>query len=267
MIDLGKRHVLGVGVSALDYEAVTDKVIAAAREGRRLTLTALAVHGVMTGVRAPARRAVLNELDVVTPDGQPVRWALRFLHGVRLPDRVYGPTLTLRVLERCAAEGLPVYFHGSTKAVGASLVATLQERMPSLRVAGWHPSRFESVPLEVLADLCAEIKESGARVVFVGLGCPRQEEFAHAAGPFLDMPLLAVGAAFDYHAGMLRTPPRRLQELGLEWLWRLGLEPRRLWRRYLLLNPLFIVLVLLQRLGVWREPVPAPSRPPTSVPV
>jgi exopolysaccharide biosynthesis WecB/TagA/CpsF family protein len=101
----------------------------------------------------------------------------------------------------------------------------------------------------------------------VGLGCPRQEEFAHAAGPLLAVPVLAVGAAFDYHAGMLRTPPSILQRLGLEWLWRLGLEPRRLWRRYVFLNPIFVVSVFLQRLGLWRESVSTPTEPATTVPV
>src|SRR5262245_52896927 len=107
MIDQGKRNVLGVLVDAIDYEAAADKVLSAARERRPLALTALAVHGVMTGVQDKAHGARLNGFDVVTPDGQPVRWALNLLHGAGLSDRVYGPTLTLHVLERCATEGLP----------------------------------------------------------------------------------------------------------------------------------------------------------------
>src|SRR5215813_13426772 len=145
MIDKGKFNVLGVMVDAVDYAAATDKVIAAAREHRPLALTALAVHGVMTGVDDPAHNARLNSFDVVTPDGQPVRWGLKVLHGIALVDRVYGPTLTLRVLERCATEGLPVYLYGSTDDVLSRLVAELSRMFPALKIAGVEASKFRGV--------------------------------------------------------------------------------------------------------------------------
>jgi exopolysaccharide biosynthesis WecB/TagA/CpsF family protein len=115
------------------------------------------------------------------------------------------------------------------------------------------------------AEIAARIRNSGARLVLVGLGCPRQEVFAYAMRPLLDMPLLAVGAAFDYHAGQLRKPPEWMQRRGLEWLWRLGLEPRRLWRRYLILNPAYLARLAAQKLGLWRAtpPPPATERLPT----
>jgi exopolysaccharide biosynthesis WecB/TagA/CpsF family protein len=265
MIALGKRNVLGVLVDAVDYEAATDRAMSAARDGRPMALTALAVHGVMTGVQDPAHNARLNSFDLVTPDGQPVRWALNLLHGTGLADRVYGPTLTLRVLERCAAEGLPVYLYGSTDETLARLVPALHEMLPALKIAGMEASKFRAVRPGEDAEIASRIVASGARLVLVGLGCPRQEVFAYAMRPLLDMPLLAVGAAFDYHAGQLRRPPAWMQRYALEWLWRLGLEPGRLWRRYLLLNPAYLARLAAQKTRLWHAapPAPATERPST----
>ncbi|MGC9666943.1 WecB/TagA/CpsF family glycosyltransferase [Planosporangium sp. 12N6] len=265
MIDKGKRSVLGVLVDAVDYEAAAAKVLAAAREHRPFALTALAVHGVMTGVQDRAHNARLNSFDVVTPDGQPVRWALNLLHGAGLADRVYGPKLTLEVLRGCAAEGLPVYLYGSTEDTLGRLVPKLAEMFPALKIAGVEPSKFRDLLPGEDRDIAERIKASGARVVLVGLGCPRQEVFAYAMRPLIDAPLLAVGAAFDYHAGQLRKPPPWMQRYGLEWLWRLGLEPGRLWKRYLLLNPAYLARLAAQKLKLWRAepPAPATERPAT----
>jgi N-acetylglucosaminyldiphosphoundecaprenol N-acetyl-beta-D-mannosaminyltransferase len=265
MIDRGKRNVLGVLVNVVDYEAATGQVLDAARQRKSFALTALAVHGVMTGVQDRTLGARLNSFDLVTPDGQPVRWALNLLHGARLRDRVYGPTLTLRVLERCAAEGLPVYLYGSTEATLTRLVAGLEAAFPGLKIAGAEASRFRlSQPGEDL-EIAGRIRSSGARLVLVGLGCPRQEVFAYAMRPLLDMPLLAVGAAFDYHAGVLRKPPAWMQRYALEWLWRLSLEPKRLWRRYVVLNPAYLARLAAQKVRLWQAqpPAPADDRPTT----
>ncbi|MFV2105706.1 WecB/TagA/CpsF family glycosyltransferase [Micromonospora sp. LOL_015] len=265
MIDQGKRNLLGVLVDAVDYEAATERVVDAARERRPLALTALAVHGVMTGVLDPAHNARLNSFDLVTPDGQPVRWGLNLLHGAGLKDRVYGPTLTLRVLQRCADEGLPVYLYGSTEETLDRLVPKLEQMFPALKFAGVEPSKFRAVGPGEDVEIADRIRASGARLVLVGLGCPRQEVFAYAMRPLLDMPLMAVGAAFDYHAGLLRKPPSWMQRAGLEWLWRLGLEPKRLWRRYVILNPAYLSRLGAQKLGMWQATPPkaATDRPTT----
>ncbi|MDG4762968.1 WecB/TagA/CpsF family glycosyltransferase [Solwaraspora sp. WMMD406] len=265
MIDQGKRNLLGVLVDAVDYETATGRVIDAARERRPLALTALAVHGVMTGVLDPAHNARLNSFDLVTPDGQPVRWGLNLLHGAGLKDRVYGPTLTLRVLRRCADEGLPIYLYGSTEETLARLVPKLEQMFPALKFAGVEPSKFRSVQPGEEVEIADRIRASGARLVLVGLGCPRQEVFAYAMRPLLDMPLMAVGAAFDYHAGLLRKPPSWMQRYGLEWLWRLGLEPKRLWRRYVILNPAYLSRLGAQKTGLWSATPPpaATDRPAT----
>lgn len=263
MINKGKRNVLGVLVDAVDYAAATEQVVAAAQERRPFALTALAVHGVMTGVLDPAHNARLNSFDLVTPDGQPVRWALNLLHGAGLGDRVYGPQLTLHVLSRCADQGLPVYLYGSTDETLARLVPALEQMFPALKIAGVESSKFRQLHPGEDVEIADRIRSSGARLLLVGLGCPRQEVFAYAMRPLLDMPLMAVGAAFDYHAGLLRNPPPWMQRLALEWLWRLGLEPKRLWRRYVILNPAYLSRLAAQKLGLWKAtpPPPATERP------
>jgi N-acetylglucosaminyldiphosphoundecaprenol N-acetyl-beta-D-mannosaminyltransferase len=260
VIDAGKRNVLGVLVDVVDYDAAAARVLGAARARRPLALTALAVHGVMTGVQDPVHNARLNAFDVVTPDGQPVRWALNLLHGAGLAERVYGPDLTLAVIECCAREGLPVFLYGSTDSTLSRLVERLRERFPALVVAGAEASKFRDARPGEDQEIADRISASGARVVFVGLGCPRQETFAYAMRPLLGMPLLAVGAAFDYHAGQLRRPPAWMQRNGLEWLWRLVQEPRRLWRRYLILNTLYLARLAAQKSRLWRARPPDPAR-------
>ena len=261
-VDHGKRNVLGVLVDALDYDAAIERVMDAARRQRPLSLSALAVHGVMTGVRDPLHNARLSAIDIVTPDGQPVRWALNILHGTGLRDWVSGPELVLRVLGRMADERLPVYLYGATRPTLDALSATLRRTFPELRIAGAEPSRFRTArpgEPEALAD---RIAGSGARLVLAGLGCPRQEVFVYGMRQLVSLPVLAVGAAFDYHAGRLRPAPLWSQRHGLAWLWRLAREPRRLWRRYLVLNSLYLGFLAAQRLGLWRPRPPVPAEHP-----
>lgn len=252
-----KRSVLGVLVDVTDYQDATARIIEAARERRHYAVTALAVHGVMTGVQDRAHNARLNSFDLVTPDGQPVRGALNLLYDAGLTDRVYGPELTLRVLRQAAAEGLPVYLYGSTQPTLDRLVPALEQMFPALKLAGVEASKFRAAQPGENVEIADRIKASGARIVLVGLGCPRQEVFAYAMRPLLDMPLLAVGAAFDYHAGLLRNPPAWMQKYALEWLWRLGLEPKRLWKRYVLLNPAYLARLGAQKAGLWKAEPPA----------
>jgi exopolysaccharide biosynthesis WecB/TagA/CpsF family protein len=167
-------------------------------------------------------------------------------------ERVYGPTLTGLLLSRAAEEGIPVFFYGSSQSVLDDLVSRCTERWPGLVVAGAEPSQFRQGTASDCDEIASRITASGARIAFIGLGCPRQEVMAYMLRSRVAMPVLAVGAAFDYHAGHLSEPPAWQQRAGLQWLYRLVQEPRRLWRRYLLLNPQFVTLVALQRLGLWR---------------
>jgi N-acetylglucosaminyldiphosphoundecaprenol N-acetyl-beta-D-mannosaminyltransferase len=262
VIDRGKRDILGIRLDAVDYDAAVERIIEAAHARRPYAVSALAVHGVMTGVDDPAHRTRLNRFDLLTPDGQPVRWALNLMYKTKLSDRVYGPEMTRRVLERAAAEGLPVYLYGSTSSTIELMEARLLETYPGLVVAGAHPSEFATIAESDAAPLRESIRNSGARITLVGLGCPRQEVFVFEHAHALSMPMLAVGAAFDYHAGAVSEPPAWMQRYGLQWAYRLAQDPRRLWRRYLVLNPRYVAAVARQYARQRTRPgAPSPEVP------
>lgn len=250
MIDSGRKKILGIGINAVDYETAVEKIIAAAKEKRPFAVSALAVHGVMTGATDRTHRYRLNKLDLVVPDGQPVRWALNYLYKTGLPDRVYGPTLTLKVCERAAEEGLSIYLYGSQPEVLKKFGENLCKKFPKLKIAGSEPSKFRQLTEEEQIETAERVKASGASIVLVGLGCPRQEIFAFENRNLIPMPLMAVGAAFDFHAGTLPQAPEFLQKRGLEWFYRLVQEPKRLWKRYATTNPLYIWMILLQFFGI-----------------
>lgn len=250
MIDGGKKNLLGVKVNAIDYEAAVTRIVAAAHGRQRMAVSALAVHGIMTGVLDETHRYRLNNIDLIVPDGQPVCWALNLLHRSGLSDRVYGPTLMLKTCELASKEGLPVYLYGSRPSTVEALRRNLCSQFPDLEIAGMQPSRFRRVSPKEKEEIASEIRQSQAAVLFVGLGCPRQEVWVYEYRDILRMPLIATGAAFDFHAGVLPQAPKAMQQAGLEWLFRLACEPRRLWKRYALLNPLYVALVTLQAAGL-----------------
>ena len=252
MPHLGKKNVLGILIDAVDYEAAVAFVFQCVRQKRGATISALAVHGVMTGVLDPAHKFRLNRFDLLVPDGQPVRWVMNWLYGTKLRERVYGPDLMLKICERAAKDATPIYLYGSTEAVVASLNESLTRKFPGINIVGREPSAFRTLSVDEKTALQRRIRSTGASIVFVGLGCPRQEIFAYELHDRLSAPVLAVGAAFPLLAGMLPQAPPWMQRLGLEWCFRLLAEPRRLWRRYLLLNPAYLVLVALQRFGLKR---------------
>ena len=249
-----KRNLLGIMVDATTYDDVIDRVFDAATTATGLSVSATAVHGVMEGVHDPEHAARLNAFDILTPDGQPVRWALNWLHKTGLKDRVYGPELMLRCCARAAELGFPIYLYGSTYETLKPLQENLEARFPGLKVAGVSQSRFGTIGPDAQEEIASQIRASGAKIVFVGLGCPRQEIFTWAMRDQISLPMLAVGAAFDFHAGLAKEPPAWMQRWGLQWLHRLIGNPRRLWRRYLLLNPEYVWRVVRQKVG--RRPDP-----------
>jgi len=261
MIDKGKKNVLGILVNAVDYKAAVSKIIGAAHAGQPMSVSALAVHGVMTGVLDSTHRYRLNHIDLVLPDGQPVRWAMNLLYKTGLPDRVCGPNAMLEICESAAEEGLSIYLYGSQPCVLEALSQNLCKRFPKLIIAGMQPSKFRQTTTEEKHRIAQEIRDSGAAITFVGLGCPRQEVWAYEYRDELSMPLIAVGAAYDFHSGNLAKSPDFLGKLGLEWLFRLVMEPGRLWERYVLLNPLYIWLFLLQALKL-KQFDPKDATPP-----
>ncbi len=240
--------VLGVPLALTDYERTLDWIDAAVAAGERGYVCAAATHMVMVCQEdADTRRAVLGS-SLTVPDGKPLVWAMNVLgdHGMR--DRVYGPELMDRHCGRAARDGTPIFLYGgrSPEAL-ALLVANLERRHPGLRVAGGHVPPFRDLTSEEEDAVVEEIDASGAQVVWVGIGAPKQEKWMARMRPRLEAPVLVgVGAAFDFHAGLVPMAPAWMQRSGLEWLFRLAQEPRRLWRRYLRYNPRFVAGVARQ---------------------
>lgn len=243
------RHVLGMRVDATSYADATERVLDWAEARSHRYVCVANVHMTMEAYDDPAFQRVVNDADLVTPDGMPLVWTLRRL-GVADASRVAGPDLLLHVCSAAAERGVAVAFHGGSQEAIDGLVARLRAEMPTLRVpyAVSPPFRAPS-PDEEAATIDALVA-SGAGVLFVGLGCPKQERWMAAHRDALPLVQLGVGAAFDFHAGLVRRAPVALQRAGLEWAYRLVSEPRRLFARYARHNPRFVRLVAAQ---LWRE--------------
>ena len=238
-----KRRLFGVPVSETDYDEVVAAIGAAVEERRSALVAHLPVHGVIEAYRDPTFRAQLDRFDIVAPDGQPVRWALNRLTGSGLQERVYGPESMLRVCGEAAARQWPVYLLGSTPEVLERLAAGLSRRFPGLALVGVESPPFRPLTADEDRALVERVNGSGARVVFLGLGCPKQEHFAFDHRDRIDAVQVCVGAAFDFVAGTKPMAPAWMQRAGLEWLFRLWSEPARLWKRYLVTNTIFLGLM------------------------
>jgi N-acetylglucosaminyldiphosphoundecaprenol N-acetyl-beta-D-mannosaminyltransferase len=197
-------------------------------------------------------RKIVNNADLVTPDGMPLVWMMR-LKGQRNQSRVYGPVLMLHILARAARENIPVGFYGGQPDVLESLITRIQARFTGLNVAYSFSPPFHALSPEEDLAMVEQVNASGARILFVGLGCPKQEYWMAEHLGKINSVMLGVGAAFDFHSGMKTQAPVWIQAMGLEWLFRLISEPRRLWRRYLFHNPRFMVLAIADLLGLIRE--------------
>jgi exopolysaccharide biosynthesis WecB/TagA/CpsF family protein len=241
-----RYSVIGVPVSKTDYADAVNFLISAARKRQAALATAFAVHGVVEATRNAELCRRISAFDIVTPDGQPVRHALNILYGAQLRDRVYGPTLMLKLCESAVKYNIGIYLYGSTRKTVESLKRSLEDRYPSLRVVGAEPSIFRPLTHDESLAFAERVERSGAAIVFIGLGCPRQEHFAFEHRDLVRQVMVCVGAAFDFHAGNKRQAPAWMQANSLEWLFRLSQEPRRLFRRYAVTNFLFLWSVSLQ---------------------
>jgi N-acetylglucosaminyldiphosphoundecaprenol N-acetyl-beta-D-mannosaminyltransferase len=243
---LQSRRILRTRVDATSYRHATGQVLDWAAAGESRYVCVATVNNLIEGCDDPGYNALMEAADLVTPDGMPLVWGLRLL-GVPDASRVYGPDLTPLVCEEAARRGVPVGFYGGQDDVLDDLAASLTTRYPGLRIAyRWSPP-FRPLTTEEEARVADDLVRSGTRVLFVGLGTPKQERWM-ADHKGLPMVMLGVGAAFDFLSGRKRQAPRALQGLGLEWLYRLVHEPRRLWRRYLYRNPRFVALFAAQLL-------------------
>lgn len=239
------REILGVRVDATSYGEATRLILEWARSGSSRYVCACNVHMVMEAHDDPSFRDVVNGADLVTPDGVPLVWTLRRL-GLPSASRVYGPDLMLEVCAAATDEGVPVALHGGTPDVLRRVSDELLRRYPRLEVAYAESPPFRPVAKD--PDATAALNRSGARIVFVALGCPKQERWMHLHRGAVDGVMLGVGAAFDFLAGTKRQAPSVVQRAGLEWAFRLATEPRRLWRRYAVHNPRFVIGVVRQLL-------------------
>jgi N-acetylglucosaminyldiphosphoundecaprenol N-acetyl-beta-D-mannosaminyltransferase len=238
--DLPRVSVLGVPLALTDYEGAMDWMDATIAGGHRACLSAAAVHLVMVAREDAETRAAL--LDTMTvPDGQPLVWALRSL-GHPEASRVYGPDLMARYCERSAATGVRMFLYGGrTDEALEQLRDALLERFPGLQLVGGYSPPFRPLTATEEHDVTKRINAARADVVWVGTGQPKQEKWMAAMRDRLHAPLLVgVGAAFDFHAGIVPQAPAWMQRIGLEWSYRLAREPRRLWRRYARYNPRFV---------------------------
>jgi len=247
-----RANILGVGVSALNM-AMALEIIEGwieRRESHYVCVTG--VHGVMESQRDGELRRIHNRAGLVTPDGMPLVWLSR-LQGFHHVERVYGPDLMLALCERSAAKGYRHFFYGGAEGVPEQLASVLQKRFPGLQVAGTFSPPFRSLTADEDDRIVQMINAAAPDIVWVGLSTPKQERWMAGHRERLTAPvLIGVGAAFDFLTGRKPQAPRWMQRAGLEWLFRLLTEPRRLWRRYLINNPLFVALVVLQALGVRR---------------
>jgi len=230
----------GVQLTPTTYEEATDAILRAAQLGRPQAVSCFAVHALIESSRDPSLRERVNKFAMITPDGQPVRWALNMLHRTGLEERVCGPELMLRVCREAAVRQVPVYLYGSTQDTLWQLRKQLQAKFPKLQIAGAESPPFRALDEKEDDEMVARINESGAGIVFVGLGCPKQDVFAADHLGRINAVQLCVGAAFDFIAGTKKMAPAWMQRRGLEWLYRVCSEPRRLWRRYLVTNSIFL---------------------------
>jgi N-acetylglucosaminyldiphosphoundecaprenol N-acetyl-beta-D-mannosaminyltransferase len=244
-----QHEVLGVPLALIDYERTLDWIDGAVADRERGYVCVAAVHTVMACRDDASLRHAVHGATFTVPDGQPLVWALNAL-GHRLPDRVYGPELMDRGCARAARTGQRIYLYGGRNP-GAlvELARLLRLRHPGLKIVGGHCPPFRSLSDAEEEAIAADINRSGADVVWVGIGVPKQEKWMARMRHRLHAPvLIGVGAAFDFHAGLVPQAPDALQRLGLEWAFRLIQEPRRLWRRYLRYNPRFVTGFLRQYL-------------------
>jgi N-acetylglucosaminyldiphosphoundecaprenol N-acetyl-beta-D-mannosaminyltransferase len=234
--------VLGVPLALTDYEQTLDWIDAAVAARHRGYLCVAATHTVMATEDDAALRAAVLGADFTVPDGQPLVWALKAL-GHDVEDRVYGPDLMDRACARAASSGQRFYLYGGRNPGSlAQLARLLRLRHPGLQIVGGHAPPFRALSDAEEEAVAADIRRSGADVVWVGIGVPKQEKWMARMRHRLSAPvLIGVGAAFDFHAGLIPQAPGWIQRAGLEWLYRLAHEPRRLWRRYLRYNPRFVI--------------------------
>ncbi len=243
-------NILGVEVCAITLQEAVEIIDfwIASHELHYVCVTG--VHGIMESRRDPELRRIHNAAGLVTPDGMPLVWLCRW-QGYKNISRVYGPDLMLALCKFSQKAGYRHFFYGGKPGVAQELTQTLTQRFPGMQIAGNYCPPFRPLTAEEDAAIISQINASGADIVWIGLSTPKQERWmAEHLGKIEAPVMIGVGAAFDFHTGRVPQAPRWMQKIALEWLFRLIVEPKRLGKRYLKNNPEFLVLIILQLLGI-----------------
>lgn len=236
-------YVLDTHIDAISWEDVLSRVVSWGAHHQSRYITLCNVHSVVTASQSDEFNQVLNNADLALPDGAPVAWALR-REGYAQQRRINGPDLTWRYLAIAEKIGQSVFFYGSNEDTLAKLLARIKKQFPKLQIAGMVAPPYRELTPEEDQAYVDQINQSGANVLFVGLGCPKQEAWMAAHRGRIRAVMIGVGAAFDYHAGTIQRAPKWMQRMGMEWLHRLASEPRRLAKRYAVTNTVFILRML-----------------------
>lgn len=252
-------NVLGVAMSRLTMREATDAVLDALQTRRKGYVCVTGVHGVSEAQRDSGFRRILNRAFLNTTDGMPLVWVGRWLGGTAI-ERVYGPDLMLAVLRATSDGRFTHFFYGGAPGVADDLKQRLEEQVPGVRIVGTYCPPFRPLNPAEQAELTAQVSALQPSIIWVGLSTPKQERFMSEYLERLDTTLMfGVGAAFDFHSGRVRQAPSWIQRAGLEWLFRMCCEPRRLARRYLTNNPIFVWKITGQLLGLRHYPTEFPN--------
>ncbi len=252
---LEKNNILGVGVSAINMDIATDQISAWVDNKEANYICVTPVHSIMMCFDSPELRTIYNDAGMVTPDGMPVVWLSRFL-GSSHVSRVYGPDLLIAMCKKTEKDGTRHFFYGGADGVADKLVENLKANFPDLNVVGTYCPPFRPLTDEEDTIILNQIKNANPDIIWVGLGAPKQEFWMSShLNQLAPSVLIGIGAAFDFHAGLVKQAPKWMQSNGLEWLFRFFQEPKRLWYRYLVNNPRFIFNTLLQVSGAKKYPM------------
>ena len=235
-----RRHVLGIPVDVLGWSDVLDRIFYWAHRNESRTICVCDVNNIVQAIRNPDHREAIASADTVTPDGAPVAWMLR-RNGHRDQRRISGPDLMLACCRRATEDGTPMLFYGSTPSTLLRLEQRLRATFPDINIVQSISPPFYKLSAEEDSAMVDRINGSGARIIWVGLGCPKQEAWLHSHKDRIHAVMVGVGAAFDFHAGVVKRAPCWMQQHGLEWCYRILQDPRRLAKRYLVSNTIFIM--------------------------
>ena len=245
-------NILGCGISAINLPQAEQAVLQALLEKRKSYVVIGGVHGILVAQKDSKYKDIINRAILCTPDGMPLVWC-GWKAGFKDMDRVYGPDLMLRMMEIGTEHGIRHFLYGGKEGVADILKANMEAKFPGVQITGIYCPPFRELNDGERGELQQMVAEQKPDIIWVGIGAPKQERFMERYLPLLDTTMMCgVGAAFDFHAGKLAQAPRWMQRAGLEWFFRLTKEPRRLWRRYLLGNPLFLWLLFCQWTGLRR---------------